>query len=360
MSATDALTDAGRLTARYLSALWVRGLLKLGVVVLFLGGGLSILQLVSAPFNPETIDEPDALWMAAGVAAAGLGVYAAFRYLAAVLEFVFVTSLRTEQVALRRYLRDHLGVGLWLLVFRAVVGVGALAVVAAAAALIVGTNFAAFETATTQQGVAVAVVAAAALFGWFTVDTLTTGFVVPIMQHTRCGPLAGWGRLLDVVRANWTGVLAFLAVAWIVGFALWIVLFGVSFAVGFTGVLLLVLIASALTELHSAFEPVSIVLIVAAILGYYYVIALVEAPVRSYVRYYALVILGETDSELDLIADQRAAIAGTASTDSKSGETADEPAEPAATDSESDTQPIDATDEPTEPERDTDDESTER
>ena len=339
MSATDGLTDAGRLTKRYLSALWVRGLLKLGIVVLFLGVGFSGLQVVSAPFDPETVDETAELWAYAGLFAGAVGVYAVLRYLAATLEFVFVTSLRTEQVALRRYLRQHLGAGLWLLLFRAAVAAGALAVVAAASALLIGTDLAAFETATAQQGLGVAAAVAVAGVGWLTVDSLTTGFVVPIMQQTRCGPLAGWRRFVGAMRTNWIGVLAFLAVAWIVGFALWLVLFGVGFAAMFVGVLLFVLIATVLTELHSALEPVVVALLVAGLIGYYYLIALVEAPVRSYVRYYALYVLGETNPELDLIVDQRAALAAAT--------TAEPPTE----------QSVDASEEPADPAADTDDDS---
>lgn len=306
MSATDALTDAGRLTARYLSALWVRGLLKLGAVVLFLGVGFTGLQLTGAPLDPETVDEPADLWAYAWLFAGGIGVYAALRYLAATLEFVFVTSLRTREVALRQYLRDHLGAGLWLLLFRAAIVAGALAVVAAAAALLVGTDPVAFETAGTQQGLMVGSVALLAGFGWLTVDTLTTGFVVPIMQHSRCGPLSGWRRFIRAMSSNPLAVVAFLLVAWIVGFALWLVLLGLGFAIGFFGVLVVVLLGSALTAIHSAFEPVVFVLILAGVIGYQYTLALIEAPVRSYVRYYALVVLGETDPELDLITDYRA------------------------------------------------------
>jgi len=329
MSATDALRAAGKLTSRYLSALWVRGLLKLGVVVLFLGIGFSGLQIVTAPFDPETVDEPAELWTYAWLFAGGIGVYAALRYLAATLEFVFVTSLRTRQLALRRYLRSNLVVGLWLLLFRAAVAIGGLAVVSAATALIVGTDLAAFEAATSQQGVAVAATVAVTGFGWLAVDTLTTGFVVPIMQQTRCGPIAGWRRFLGIIGANWTGVLAFLAVAWVVGFALWLILFGVGFAAMFVGVLLFVLIATALTELHSAFEPVVVGLLVVGVMSYYYAVALIEAPVRSYVRYYGLYVLGETDSELDLIEDYRTELAASVATDSE--QPADDHADPAST-----------------------------
>ena len=335
MSATDALGDAGSLTKRYLSALWVRGLLKLGLVVLFLGVGVSGLQFAGAPIDPETVDDPADLWSYAWLFAGAIGVYAAFRYLAATLEFVFVTSQRSRQVAMRRYVRDHLGAGLWLLLFRAAVAVGALAAVATAAALIIGTDPVAFEAAETQQGLAVGAVALLAGVGWFTVDTLTTGFVVPIMQHTRCGPLSGWRRFVRSMSTNPLAVVAFLLVAWIIGFALWLVLLGLGFAIGFFGVLVVVLLGSALTAIHPVLEPVVFVLILAGVIGYQYTLALIEAPVRSYVRYYALVVLGETDPELDLIAEYRTAITEAESTDAAEQST-DAVEEPAARQSDSD------------------------
>ena len=314
MSATDALTDSGGLTKRYLSALWLRGLLKLGVVVLFLGGSLTVLRFTGTPVDPETISQPTDLWAYAWLFVGGIGVYAGLRYLAATLEFVFVTSLRTRRLTLRGYLREHLGAGLWLLLFRAAIVAGGLAVVATAAALVVGTDLTAFEAATTQQGLAVAAIALLAGFGWLTVDTLTTGFVVPIMQHTRCGPLCGWRQFLTTMSSNWTAVVAFLLIAWILGFALWMVIFGVGFVTTLLGILAFVLVASGLTALHSALEPAVFVLFLLGVVGYQYTLAVLEAPVRSYARYYALVVLGETAPELDLIAEYRTAIAETADT----------------------------------------------
>lgn len=314
MSATDTLVDAGSLTKRYLSALWLRGLLKLGVVVLFLSIGFTGFRFVGVLFNPETVDSPADLWAYAWLFAGGIGVYAAFRYLAAALEFVFVTSLRTRELALRRSLHDHLGAGVWLLMFRAgIVGVS-LAVVGVATALLVGTDMAAFAAATTRQELAVAAVALLAWGGWLTVDTLTTGFVVPIMQHTNCGPLSGWRRFGTAMSTNWRAVVAFLLVAWVVGFGLWMALFGVSFVMIILGIAAVALIGSVLTAVHSAFEPVVFVLLLVVVVGYQYLLALIEAPVRSYVRYYALVVLGAAEPGLDLIADHRAAIAETTET----------------------------------------------
>src|SRR6056297_3254329 len=105
MAVFKSLTDAGGLTKQYLSALGARGWLKLAVVVLFLGGSGLTSQFPSLPVGPETASEPGELWAVAGVVAAGLLIVGAFRYLAAVLEFVFVDSLRSKSLSLRQRLR---------------------------------------------------------------------------------------------------------------------------------------------------------------------------------------------------------------------------------------------------------------
>ena len=74
--------------------------MKLGVIILFLGGFGIAGQAVNVPFGPESIDA-DALWIGLLIAGSGLAIYIAFRYLAAVLEFVFVESLRSESIHFR-------------------------------------------------------------------------------------------------------------------------------------------------------------------------------------------------------------------------------------------------------------------
>lgn len=320
MYAASSLNDALQLTKRYLSALWLDQWLKLGAVLLFLGGlGIALHVLsIAAQLGVQAIEEQgaelislegDELVLVAGVAAGVLAIYAAFRYVAALLEFVFVESLRSESMFVRRYLRRNLRRGLWLLLFRFVLGVGAVVAIAApiAAVIVFGDVTDPNEF---SSGVVTAFVGYVLLVSlcWVAVNNLTNGFVVPIMLHDDRGPIGAWRRFVSVIGANWVGVGAFLFVAWTLGFMLWafFAVFGIFAA--FFGLFLWAFFVVLLTAVHDSLFLLALVGLLAGYLAYQYVVALVESPVRSYVRYYAIAILGASDPSLDLVADRRAAI----------------------------------------------------
>ncbi|MFO7832465.1 MAG: hypothetical protein R6V31_00005, partial [Halohasta sp.] len=122
---------------------------------------------------------------------------------------------------------------------------------------------------------------------------------------------------------RWSPALAFLLLAWVVGIALWMVLLGVGFVVSILGLLVFAFLAAALTALHAAFEPVVVVLLLVGFLIYQYLVALVSAPVRSYVRYYGLLVLGDVDPALDLVPDRRPP----SGDDSEGSDSTDDPAD---------------------------------
>ncbi|WP_253738861.1 DUF7544 domain-containing protein [Halohasta salina] len=307
MSLQRNITEAGGLTRTYLAALGAGGWLKLGIVVLFLGGIGAGNVLSNVPVNPELLSEevaPSALDAVAAAVAAGVAIYAVFGFLAAVFEFVFVDSLRTRRLPLWASVRTNLRPGVRLLVFRTVVWLATIAVAGGVGWLLTGgvSDPAAVES---LQWVAIGSVAFVAVVGATAVDTLTNGLVVPIMLQEGRGPIDGWRRLGGAMAGHWSGGLAFLLVAWVVGITLWVVLLGIGFVVSVIGLLAFVFLATALTELHAAFEPVVVVVLFVAILAYQYLVALVTAPVRSYVRYYGLLVLGDADPTLDLLADRQ-------------------------------------------------------
>ena len=344
MSLQRNITEAGSLTRTYLTALGAGGWLKLGIVVLFLGG-IGVGNLLSnVPVNPELLPEdgaPGALEAVAAAVAVGVAVYVVFGLLAAVFEFVFVGSLRSRRLPLRASFRANLRPGVWLLVFRTAIWLATFAAAGGVGWLLTGgvTDPAAIET---LQWVAIGSVAVVAVIGVTAVDTLTNVLVVPIMLQENRGPLGGWRRLGSAMAGRWSHGLAVLAVAWVVGIALWLVLLGVGFVVSIIGLLAFVVLASALTELHGAFEPVMVVVLIAGILAYQYLVALVTAPVRSYVRYYGLLVLGEADPALDLLADRRPPN-GSDSIDAESTESAGvESTGSAGTDNEDGTEGVDS------------------
>ncbi|WP_440769775.1 DUF7544 domain-containing protein [Natronorubrum sp. DTA28] len=301
MYAIGTLRDAIAVTKRYFGALGYVGWLKLALVVLFLGGISFTTQFVNVPLDAvaEGIDDPDVRWLAAAVLVLVLTVYGAFRYLAALLEFVFVESLRSEAIHLRRYGRANLGRALWLLAFRALLWLGLIVALALlVGAVIVGGDVT--EVADLSDGqIALFVLSALGIFvGWYAVYTLTTAFVVPIMLQQACGPIAAWRRFAPTLASNWTGTVGYLLIAWLIGFTFWMLFAMIGFFLTFFGIIAFILVALLFEAIHPNLLWVAVVLLLLAYLGYQYVVAAIEAPVRSFVRYDAL----------DLIPEQRTAV----------------------------------------------------
>ncbi len=311
MYAIDTLGDAFAITKRYFGALGSVGWLKLALVVLFLGGITVTTQFFNVPMEAiaEGVDNPDIRWLAAAVLLVVLVIYGAFRYLAALLEFVFVESLRSEAIHLRRYGRANLGRALWLLAFRVLLWLGLIVALAIpVSAVILGGNVTDVADVTNQQLAFIILSAIGIGVGWYAVYTLTTAFVVPIMLQQACGPIAAWRRFVPTLASNWSGTVGYLLIAWLIGFAFWMLFAMIGFFLTFFGIIAFVPVALLFEAIHPNLVWVAVVLLVLAYLAYQYVVAALEAPVRSFVRYHALLILGDTDDALDLIPEQRTGV----------------------------------------------------
>ncbi|WP_121742250.1 DUF7544 domain-containing protein [Natronorubrum halophilum] len=311
MYAIDNLSDSLAVTKRYLDSLGFGGWLKVAVVVVLLGGIGLTSQLFNLPFSAvaDATEESDALWVVLLVSGVGIGIYAAFRYLVAILEFVFVESLRTEAIHFRRYARANLKRGLWLVLFRAALWAGLfIAIAIPVVAVVFLGDISAVDELSLGQIAAIGLSAFAAFVGWGTIYTLTTAFVVPIMLQQECGPIGAWRRFAPVVASNWSGTLAYLLITWLIGFAFWMLFAVIGFVVSIFGAILFFLVILLFTAIHPNLAAVAVGLFILAYLGYRYVVAVIETPVRGYVRYYALLILGDTDETLDLIPEQRGAV----------------------------------------------------
>ena len=303
MTTTERLQAAGGTTKRYLAALGIAGWLKLGGIVLLFSigasSGMNVLGVLTpdssiGAINPGQLAAPVAVAL---VAAGGLG------YIAAVADFVFVASLRTGRLPVRSYAKANLRRAGWLFAFRALTALGAVAIVAAAIVATVGltppTTPAAVDPG---EGLLIGLATAIAVLGWLSVGTLTNAFVVPIMQYEHRGPLAAWRRFIGAISGRWTGVAVFVLIAFVISAIVGVALFVVSFFVMSIGGLVLVGGGVLITETAPALEPLVAAVLVAGYLVYRYVIALLRAPVRSYLRYYALLLLGDTDPTLAMLA----------------------------------------------------------
>lgn len=321
--AIDDLDDAWAATREFLTPLSVKRLLTLAVIVFFVGGsgsGFSGGGGGGAPPGTAPGVEPglDAFWTfvtenALWIALIGgivLLVVLAFMAIGALMEFVFVQSLRTDEVRFWGYLRAYLGAGARLFGFRLVLSMlGFLPAVA-----FLGFGLAAFGAgplpAVGDVGLVVlGIVAAIAFVAMALVDSFTTAFVVPVMLVRESGVLDSWRAFWPVLTGAWKQYLAYAIAALVLNVAVGIV-FGIALAIAalVVGIPLGIVVAGVALLAESVLVPVAIVLVALFVLGLVLAALLFQVPIQTYLRYYALLILGDTDSELDPIPEIRASV----------------------------------------------------
>jgi hypothetical protein len=323
--ALEDLDDALAVTRALLTPIDRTVWVKLAFVAFFIGGpggSVNPVQYTAGgngggngtppPGGMPGFDPGPRVWLLiAGVVGAIVLIALVFTLIGSIMEFVFVESLRSETVTIRQYWRRRWRQGLRLFGFRLVIGF----FVFGTALLFGAIAYLSLESVTPGAVAAIVLllipmfVVLALVVGL--VSGFTTAFVVPIMIKTDCGVLAGWRRLWPTITANpWQylayavssfflsiigGILIAMATG-LLALAL-LIPFGLLFAVG---VGLLVFVA----------EPLGIgVLVVVGLLfglSVLVVAALVQVPVLAYLRYYALLVLGDIDPEFDLIPEQRA------------------------------------------------------
>ncbi|GAB3666098.1 DUF7544 domain-containing protein [Halopiger thermotolerans] len=330
MDAVDDLSDALDATRRLLlpvrPALW----LKLALVAFFVGGFGVSNPGVATSGNPEMVpqdpspsletgpgDVPDdVLVVAAIVLAVALLLWVLFEFVGAIMEFVFIESLRSTTVRVRQYARANVGRGVRLFLFRALVGLAALALVGIPAALLVSGASTVEAALASLAPVVLLAVPVGLVYG--VVMRFTTEFVAPIMLLEDRGVLGAWGRFWPTLRSNPAEYAVYLVLVWILRLVVTVgagavALFGAIvvaipfLAVGFVLVLLGgvgVWIAGGLAVLGA--------------LAILLVVALVQLPIPTYFQYYALLLLGDTNADLDLVSDLRREIR-TADRDRRNG-----------------------------------------
>lgn len=323
--AIDDLDDAWAATREFLTPLSVKRLFVLAVVVFFVGGtGMNPLSSGGggggAPSGTDTGAGPniDAIWgfvvenaLVIGlVGVALLLLVLGFTFVGALMEFVFVQSLRTDEVRFWGYSRAYLGEGLGLFGFR--LGLALLTFLPIAVFLGFGATVIGAGPLTEVGGVALVVLGLLAV-GVFVlvsiVDSFTTAFVVPAMLVRGSGVLDSWRAFWPTLTGQWKQYLAYAIAVIVLNVALGIVFF-VLFALA--AVVLLIpfgiLVAGIALLAEPILLPVGIVLGVLFVLGLVIVALVLQVPIQTYLRYYALLILGDTNGQLDPIPEIRDAV----------------------------------------------------
>ncbi|WP_255198637.1 DUF7544 domain-containing protein [Halorarius litoreus] len=329
LSATQRLDDAFDATKALLlpfdASTWVR----LAVMVFFiggLGGGLSGGSNVGGGGGTGGVDaggvpSPDRLLdgfqplfgpgiglLVVALVVVGLLVGLLFLYVGSVMEFVFVEALVTREAVVRERFSARRWQGTRLFGFRIVLFLLVAALVGAAAALGLALQGPGIRVLAVLFAIPVLLVVGlvAAVINGF-----TTVFVVPIMLEERCGVLAGWRQLRPAIRAQLDEFGVYLLLSVILG-----AIGGmfVATVVGIVGVVLFLpvgllgfaaLVAGGGPALVLLVPVVFVVLLALGAIG-----AVVSVPVVTYLRYYALLVLGDT-TDYDLLGVAESSDAGT-------------------------------------------------
>jgi hypothetical protein len=323
LHAAENVGDAFSVTRDFLTPIEYSRWLKLAVVAFFVGGGMS---LPSTQFN--TSGSPDRIpaeeisptlpaevaTVIAAVVAAAVGLWLIYAVVGAIMEFVFIESLRTGTVSIRKYWNRRWRQGLRLFGFRIAIGLPVV---------VIGLGWVALFFVPLLGGITDPIVPFSVfLLGlpvlfvvgliYGLVSTFTTVFAVPIMVKNDAGVLAAWGPLWQSIKAEPKQYLAYAVIGFLLTIAAGLLS---SIVVGIGAVVLLVPLGLLAVFVYFALSLSSTVgLVILAVLGLLFVAgivvlwALVQVPVVSYLRFYALLVLGDIDDSFDIIPERRAAL----------------------------------------------------
>ncbi|MFC3957173.1 DUF7544 domain-containing protein [Halovivax cerinus] len=321
MYAIDDLGDAIDVTRDFLTPIDVVRWLKLAVVVFFVGGagGFSPTSFTTGdptgtgttPTEPSAVDwpslTPDVIAVLALMAAIVLTIWIVFGVLGSTLEFVLIDSMRSGSVSILSGLGSNLWRGVRLFVFRAVLGLLSLVLVGVPAYYLVWPidQLETISFSTIGQLIALAVVV---FFVYAIVSRLTTEFVVPTMVADDRGVLSAWGRFWTTLRGNPGEYVLYLVLVTVVSIAASIGLGILMLIVSFLVAIPFVIVGVMLVMLGEIGLFLLVPLAVLGFLAIMLVSALINMPLVVFVRYYALLVLGDTDPDLDLIPDRRRAV----------------------------------------------------
>lgn len=325
LHAIENIGDAFSVTRAFLFPFELRHWVKLALVTLFIGGGMGLPSVqTNSPRGVEPIPEEipamlpeNAPQIAALVVGAIVVLGLIFSLVGAIMEFVFVESLRTGNVSIRRHWSRRWRQGFRLFGFRLALGLPLFALVIGWVGLLVVPEIVPDVDPIVPFGTLLFVgIPLVFLLGvlYALVASFTTVFVVPIMIKIDGGVLAGWRLLWGSIKAAPRQYLVYAVVALVLTFATGI---AASIVVGIAAVALLIpLVVFGAIVYFTVSLSSTVGLVALAATGALFLAAIlalglvVQVPVLAYLRYYALLVLGDIDASLDLIPDRRAVVRG--------------------------------------------------
>ncbi|WP_436929399.1 DUF7544 domain-containing protein [Halosimplex halobium] len=334
LAALNDIEDAIKATKRFLTPVDRVRWFRLAVVMFFVGGaGVSFPGTPTTNFGgdtdtpepgpgaPDIAPEltPELIALIVGIAVLGVVAFLLYSVVGATMEFAFVAALRDEEVRLRRSVRRYWRRGLRLFGFRLTVWVAAIAT-AAAILLGVGASMGGWPPTAWSDGTILTVVLLAIPVlgvGALVLGILlgfTTVFVVPVMLAEDRGVLSAWRRFWGTLTDEPLEFLAYLFLSFLLGI-------GVAMAVAFLLVLLLIALAVpflvvgaplgfALAMAGGGTAAAAVILVLVLLYGLLVFVGglLIQVPFQTFLRYYALFVLGDVEPHFDVIPDARAAV----------------------------------------------------
>lgn len=323
--AIDDIDDALQATKAFLWPFDLRRWAKLAFILFFIGGsaGSDPLQFGGGSSNGTVTDPSGGSSISEAISSIGGPEFAViviifavivalgllFMLIGSIMEFVFVESLQNESVRIRQYWSAQWGQGLRLFAFRVAFGLITLAIFGALAVLVLspvlfgeGPFSVGLLFVTIPVGIVIAIVSGL-------VSSFTTMFVVPVMIVEDRTLLAGWRRFWPTLVAQWKQYVAYAVVNFILSIAVGIaatiaILIGaITLAIplgiiGFFGVMVL--------DVFALVGWAVIALVIAIGIISFIIFALfVSVPIQTFLRYYALLVLGDTNDAFDVISEQR-------------------------------------------------------
>lgn len=335
--AFEAIDDAFEATKEFLWPFDLGRWARLALIVFFVGGAGGGFNPGSfnpasfggggdggpgAPGGPGTPGTPGAMPDIGGpeiavilaIVAAVVLLALAFLVIGSIMEFVLVESLRREAVTIRRYWGEHWGKGLRLAGFRLVLGVATFLIVAGTILAVLAPVLA--GNADVSIGLlllAIPVVLVIAVLAGL-IHGFTTVFVVPVMIAEERGLLSAWSRFWPTMTGQWKQYLVYV----VMGFVLQLAGGLVAGILGLLGLIVLAIPLGILAVVGWAIVQAGtvlgwVVVGVAAllfVLGMIVLFLFVSVPVQTFLRYYALFVLGDTNEAFDLIPERRREVRG--------------------------------------------------
>ncbi|ELZ14617.1 hypothetical protein C477_20799 [Haloterrigena salina JCM 13891] len=328
MDAIDDLGDAIEASRNFLTPIRLGTWVKLAFVVVFvssLGFGLSTSvpgsDALSVSGDPtgggwqiENLDGavPTDEVAAIGLALVGLALFAwlCYAFVAAIMEFVFLESLRSDEVRVRRYFAGNVGKGIRLFCFRLGLLLVASGLGAAPTYFVAAGGGSPTDLSPGLFGL-YSIYGFALYLGYSVVRRFTEAFVAPIMLLEDRGVIGAWSRFWATLTADWTEYALYLVLFWFLYIAVlisaWIVV-GIGLFLLLTPIVIVTFVLVLLGPIGLLVFVVVGPLSLAAVLLF---MGLIWTPIATFFRYYALLLLGDTDDALDFVPEQRAAVRGT-------------------------------------------------